>query len=158
MTKETTIGGRFRLIREEFGLNQPDLGDLIGVKKSYISKIERGDRVNPDSARISMLASRLGLNYDWIMYGTGEMKVSQETMDSALKEDGGLQYGSLPPRYNVEYRPASSIRLRSMSINQICDLIVQSIPQLREMKPGEERAQRCHYIMDFLFELSNRKE
>lgn len=158
MTKDTTIGERFKAVRAEFGMSQPAIGELIGVKKSYISKIERGVRENPDPNRMSLLCSKLGVNYDWLVSGTGVMRKSPEETSAVLQEDGGLPYGSIPPRHTSAYEPASSIRLRDMSDDEIFDLMESSIPQLREMTPGQKRIHRCHYIMDFLFELSNRKK
>lgn len=158
MTKDTTIGERFKAVRDEFGLSQTALGELIGVKKSYISKIERGERDNPDPQRMSLLCTKLWLHYDWLMSGTGVMKKNPEETSLIVEEDGGLPYGSVPPRYNTTYDPASSIRLRDMSDDEIFDLMESSIPQLREMSPGKKRVHRCHYVMDFLFEISNRKK
>lgn len=73
-----SIGERIRRRREELGISQIELAELIGYKdKSTISKIESGDRELRQS-KIKAIADALQTTTDYIMeWDNGEEKIEQ---------------------------------------------------------------------------------
>lgn len=55
-----TLGDFIRQRREQLGLKQKDLGDLVGVKQAYISQIETGGTKWPQHL-VPALAKALGV-------------------------------------------------------------------------------------------------
>lgn len=72
------INKRFKEIREFLGQSQEAFGDSIGLSKSGISNIEKGDR-NVTNKHIKMLSLEHNVNEQWLRTGDGEMFVEPET-------------------------------------------------------------------------------
>jgi transcriptional regulator with XRE-family HTH domain len=60
------LGDVFREIREKAGLTQSDLARISGIAANMISRIEAGDRENPQFATVARLARALGASLDYI--------------------------------------------------------------------------------------------
>ncbi len=67
-----TQGERIKEIRNNLGLTLEKFGDKLGVTKVAISNIEKGNR-NLTDQMIKAICREYNVNYDYIMYGTGEM-------------------------------------------------------------------------------------
>lgn len=62
------IGKRIKLLRRNAGMNQCELGELLGVGQRAISSIESG--VNqPTIAQIEILCERFSVTADYIIFG-----------------------------------------------------------------------------------------
>lgn len=61
------IGDRLRLLREERGLNQSELGRLSGVARSQISRIEKEERPGVGAVMIAQIARALGTTSDYLI-------------------------------------------------------------------------------------------
>lgn len=75
MTKrhDESVGSRVRLLRlKADDLSQNELNDLIGLSRSYISKIEDSSRENLTITTILGLQRVLGASADWIISGVGD--------------------------------------------------------------------------------------
>lgn len=66
------IGKRVRKIRLQKGISQEQFGELIGIKKAAVSKIENGDNSLSKSNLIST-CKQFNINEEWLLYGKGEM-------------------------------------------------------------------------------------
>ena len=55
------LGRRIRTLRKELGLTQEDLAFEVGVNRSYMGFIERGER-NPSLAMLNKIAKALGVS------------------------------------------------------------------------------------------------
>ena len=66
------IGKRVRKIRLQKGISQEQFGELIGMKKAAVSKIENGDNSLSRSNLISIW-KQFNINEEWLLYGKGEM-------------------------------------------------------------------------------------
>lgn len=53
--------------RAELNLSLEELANQVGIEKSYLSRIERGERSNPSFVVVYVLAKVLGRNLDDIM-------------------------------------------------------------------------------------------
>lgn len=72
MTMNYEIGKRVRKIRLQKGISQEQFGELIGIKKAAVSKIENGDNSLSRSNLIS-ICKQFNINEEWLLYGKGEM-------------------------------------------------------------------------------------
>ena len=61
-----SIGARLRILREEKGLRQEDVGNYLAVQKSTVSQWENDVRT-PDSATIVKLAKFFGVTTDYLL-------------------------------------------------------------------------------------------
>lgn len=66
------IGERIKKVREMTGLSQLVFAEKLGIDRSYISKIEKGNR-EPSSQLIKLICTTFGINEDWLKNGEGEM-------------------------------------------------------------------------------------
>jgi transcriptional regulator with XRE-family HTH domain len=60
-TIQTQFGERVRSLRQRKGLSQEELADLVGVHRTYLGGIERGER-NPALKNIAALAEALNVS------------------------------------------------------------------------------------------------
>jgi len=60
-TIEKKFGERVRELRQTIGLSQEELAFKIGVHRTYLGGIERGER-NPSLKNIDLIANALGIS------------------------------------------------------------------------------------------------
>jgi len=66
-----TLGDRLNAGREDAGLSQKQLAEMIGVKTSVIKGWEN-DTNEPRANRLQMLAGVLGVSVGWLITGEGD--------------------------------------------------------------------------------------
>lgn len=74
------LGENLKKLREERGLSQEAIGEIIGRTGSLISLVEAG-RASLSSDQITTLADRLGIEVEWLISGTGPMTSKEGTRD-----------------------------------------------------------------------------
>ena len=67
-----TQGERVREVRKALSLTLEKFGEKLGIQKSAISKIERGD-TNLTDANIKSICREFNVDYIWLTTGEGEM-------------------------------------------------------------------------------------
>lgn len=67
-----TQGERVREIRKKLELSLEKFGEKLGVQKSAVSKIERGE-VGLTEQMAKSICREYHVNYDYLIYGDGEM-------------------------------------------------------------------------------------
>ena len=68
-----TTGERVKKVRDEAGLTLEKFGLALGIGKTAISKIERGEnKLTPQNAKA--IARGFGVSEDWLLTGEGDMK------------------------------------------------------------------------------------
>lgn len=67
-----TQGERVKEIRKELNLTLEKFGEKLGVGKTAISNIEKGNR-NLTEQMAKSICREYNVNYDYLMYGEGEM-------------------------------------------------------------------------------------
>ena len=87
-----TQGERVREIRKSLGLTLEKFGEKLGIQKSAISKIERGD-TNLTDANIKLICREFNVDYIWLTTGEGEMFVESdddfiERIDRIMQSEG----------------------------------------------------------------------
>lgn len=65
-----TIGSRVREARKKAGLNQTELGDLVGGSQQIITKIESGEVKN--TSYLDGIAKALNVSYTWLKDGVAD--------------------------------------------------------------------------------------
>lgn len=82
-----TQGERVKEIRKALNLTLEKFGEKLGVKRSAISKIEKGENSLTEQMTKAICAA-YNVNYDWMMYGEGEMfsNVPQTILDELCKQ------------------------------------------------------------------------
>lgn len=80
------LNQRFRMFRDQLGLTQKQIGDILGVSQANISRLEK-DPDNPSSSYILMLVSDRfrNLNMNFIFGRSNEMFLEKEKKSPALK-------------------------------------------------------------------------
>ena len=88
-----TQGERVKEIRKALGLTLEKFGEKVGVGKTAISNIEKGNR-NLTEQMIKSICREFNVNEEWLRTGTGEMFVSltrneliADFMTDLLKEE-----------------------------------------------------------------------
>ena len=72
-----TQGERVKEIRKALGLTLEKFGERLGVGKTAISKIEKGERNLTDQMAKS-ICREYGINYDYLISGKGDMYANDE--------------------------------------------------------------------------------
>ncbi len=60
------FGEKLRTLRKQQGLSQTQLGGHVGVKQSYVGKMERGDKT-PNVAMLLKIAELFNVSFDKLM-------------------------------------------------------------------------------------------
>lgn len=92
---------RIKALRVGRGMNQSELGKLLGVGQKTISGMERGEN-NPTVAQLKILSDYFGVSIDYIVKGV-EISVTNYDREllNAVKEDASL-YQSLTTILNAK--------------------------------------------------------
>lgn len=96
-----SIGERVKALRIKRGMNQTELGNLLGVKQVTVSMIEKNTN-KPTIAQLEVLSDYFGVSIDWIVKGV-EYGFSQPEREllNVVKEDNAL-YQSLTMMLNAK--------------------------------------------------------
>ncbi len=76
-TESTTLGTIIRMERKSAGLTQAQLGSLIGLKESRVSKIENGAPITPEVA--SFILGKMGSELQFKVVNSNSDDVSSAT-------------------------------------------------------------------------------
>lgn len=60
------VGLKIRIIREEQGLSQQELGELASLHRAYIGQIERGEK-SIGLKNLEKIAKALGVETRWLL-------------------------------------------------------------------------------------------
>jgi transcriptional regulator with XRE-family HTH domain len=74
---KNSIGERIILLREQFGINQGQLSEEVGMDQSLVSKMER-NKHEPSTRFLNAMMLRFAANPEWIMTGEGGMFIAPE--------------------------------------------------------------------------------
>ena len=84
------VNGRIKELRKHFDLTQDVFGKKLGIKKSAVSKIEKGENGVTDQM-IKLMVKEFGVNESWLRTGEGEMKIEDCKDNRYLSNVGKLQ-------------------------------------------------------------------
>ena len=107
---EDAIGPLLRRLRGDLSLR--DVTGRIGVSSSYLSQIERGDRV-PGSNVIRKLADLYNVDAEELMKRAGREAHIDPFSDEAMEVERAYQYVLADPVFRVGTRPDGPITLKT---------------------------------------------
>lgn len=96
-TNVSHIGRKIERIRRLRGMTQTDLGDLLGITKQAVSKMEQSEKIEDD--RIKRVADALGVTEE------GLKKFTEETVlyyTNNFYENSNVSASNIGPITNVE--------------------------------------------------------
>lgn len=93
-----TQNERVKEVRKSLGLTLEKFGNKLGVQKSAISKIEKGEN-SLTEANIKAICREFGVDYIWLTTGEGEMFV--ESDDEFLGRIDQVMAGENEARKNM---------------------------------------------------------
>ncbi|WP_370875960.1 helix-turn-helix domain-containing protein [Corynebacterium striatum] len=85
---EFRLGDRLRLVRESVGMSQEELGDVAGVGRATIARIESG-KGTPRRATLIAIAFATGVSLDWLE--NGETPAGPEPSGGDVVRHQGLE-------------------------------------------------------------------
>ena len=74
-----TINERVKEIRKKENLTLEKLGNKLGVGKSALSKVERGEN-SVTEQMIKSICREFNISEEWLRYGTGEMYIHRNKL------------------------------------------------------------------------------
>lgn len=80
---EDSFAKRLKLLRQQKGLSQTDLGDLVKVHYTHIGKYERGES-SPSLETLTLLATHLNVTIDYLARGNEESAAVASIADQDL--------------------------------------------------------------------------
>lgn len=75
------IGDRIRLAREAAAISKSELARRIGVHPSACIQWESAGGTNPKLEHLAQVAVELGVNFEWLATGRGEMRYEPAVRD-----------------------------------------------------------------------------
>ena len=75
---------RVKILRKSLGLSGEKFGEKLGVQKTAISKIERGEN-NLTEQMIKSICREFNVNEEWLRNGTGRMYVELDAEDQLME-------------------------------------------------------------------------
>lgn len=82
-----SIGDRIKIIRKEFKKSQEEFGKIIGIGKTSVSKLERGEN-NPSDQTIILICKEFGINEEWLLDGKEPMRNNNINFGEICREIG----------------------------------------------------------------------
>lgn len=72
ITMSDEIGTRVKKVRLRKGISQEQFGEIIGIKKAAVSKIENGEN-SLSTGNLLAICRQFNVNKEWLINGNGEM-------------------------------------------------------------------------------------
>ena len=117
-----TQGERIKEIRTTLGKTLEEFGEKLGVQKSSISKIERGDRALTDQMARS-ICREYNVSYDFLITGEGEMfdNLPETVLDELCQQYDLDEYD----RFLIELYISLPAELRAAAKNKARELLAK---------------------------------
>lgn len=121
-----TQGERVKELRKHLGLTLEKFGERLGVQKSAVSKIERGETYLTET-NIKLICREFSINEEWLRTGSGEMRIPVQ--DEAVAAVSDLVEKSNPLYDIIKGIMIAYQKLDSPSREVIDQFILDAIPQ-----------------------------
>lgn len=96
ITMSDEIGTRVKKVRLRKGISQEQFGEMIGIKKAAVSKIENGEN-SLSKGNLLAICRQFNVNKEWLINGNGEMFTPKSKEDeirnffeSAISSDSDI--------------------------------------------------------------------
>lgn len=121
-----TQGERVKELRKHLGLTLEKFGERLGVQKSAVSKIERGETYLTET-NIKLICREFSINEEWLRTGSGEMRIPVQ--DEAVAAVSDLVEKSNPLYDVIKGIMVAYQKLDGASREVIDQFILDAIPQ-----------------------------
>lgn len=75
---------RIKVIRKENNMSQEKFGELLGITKASVSRLESGEN-NPSEQTVMLICREFSINEEWLRTGQGEMyKPTEDKLEMYL--------------------------------------------------------------------------
>ncbi len=64
---------RLKILRQEFGLTQAEMGEKLGISRDVYANIENNRLRKPAEPLYRLICEKFNVNEEWLRNGTGEM-------------------------------------------------------------------------------------
>lgn len=118
-----TQGERVKEIRKTLGLTLDKFGEKLGVQKSAISKIEKGEN-NLTDANIRAICREFGVDYIFLTTGEGEMFVDSD--DDFMEKIDRIMAGESDIRKNAIKALVNASTEDIEALDRLIDLYLQA--------------------------------
>jgi len=110
------IHEKFKLIRKELKLSQAEMAAKLGIKQSYYSEIERGEKEASDNV-LNMFFDQLNVNKIWFEEDKGQPFTNVKTIDKKFSKIGTLR------KQDFEYDLMPVDRQVITALNELPELV-----------------------------------
>lgn len=118
-----TQGERVREIRKSLGLTLEKFGEKLGVGKTAISNIEKGNR-NLTEQMTKSICREYGVDYIWLTTGEGEMFVDSD--DDFIEKIDRIMAGESDIRKNAIKALVNASTEDIEALDRLIDLYLQA--------------------------------
>ena len=118
-----TQGERVREVRKTLDLTLEKFGEKLGIQKSAISKIERGD-TNLTDTNIKLICREFNVDYIWLTTGEGEMFVDSD--DDFMEKIDRIMAGESDIRKNAIKALVNASTEDIEALDRLIDLYLQA--------------------------------
>ena len=118
-----TQGERVREVRKTLDLTLEKFGEKLGIQKSAISKIERGD-TNLTDTNIKLICREFNVDYIWLTTGEGEMFVDSD--DDFIEKIDRIMAGESDIRKNAIKALVNASTEDIEALDRLIDLYLQA--------------------------------
>ena len=91
---------RFKEMRLQLGLTQPQIAEILGIKTAMWQKLESGRTPDPRTSTIANICNTLGISSDWLLgidrgEGTEVANLSAQMRNEVYRASKAIQKGGL---------------------------------------------------------------
>lgn len=122
------LGARIRKLRKAYHLKQSDFGEMLGVNRSYISRLESGKEI-PSKTLKMLICEKMDTNMEWLENGNGDMLTNFLRLEQVTKNGVTIKRRGCYERM---------IFLISMAVKQFAEEMTQGLAEeIAKEMPGE---------------------
>lgn len=130
------IGQRIKIRREELGMTQEDLGNILWLNKSTIQRYESGKVERIKVPVLHAMSKALNVNPDWLALKTDNMGNFSENYNFTTEEEINSSSNDSPQLNDVYFSLAKSAQEEGIDPDDI-KLAIETIKAMRNKKDGD---------------------
>lgn len=132
-----TQGERVKKIRKDRNLTTEKFGEVLGIQRSAVSKIENG-RCSLTEANIKAICREFSINEEWLRTGNGEMtidypedEIAELVTDLLMDGQGNALYGMILSIMKVYKRSSPAAQ---KALNDLIDSVYIDMQKRKSTK------------------------
>ena len=143
------IGTRIRQLRKEANMSQDEFARVIGISRSYLSRVERDD-TGVSQVTVNLIAERFRVRKEWLEEGKGAKErvegEEEKKLGSAQVHDGASEYRGagiegLSVPADIKYYLSMALDVLTSGNTVLKDALVGSLRGFKEALDQAARAE-----------------